>query len=170
MAALIGMMDHTVRSPLPKGHLQGLQDKLALQVGRHRPADDPAAEGIQHDSEIKEPCPGRHISDVRNPQLIGAVGCEVPVDQIRGRTGSVIRPGRNGALAPTDADKTCGSHQPGDPLATDRLARGFEFGMDAWGPIGALRHRVDRSDPAQQGGVAFAASRGSALSPSVIAG
>jgi hypothetical protein len=52
-------------------------------MSRHRPAYDPAAEGVEHQGEIQESCPGRDVGDVSYPQAI-RFGCdEVAIDQIR---------------------------------------------------------------------------------------
>jgi len=54
------------------------------QVGRHifadRPADDPPTPHVEHDGQKDEAGPGRHVSHVRNPQLIGARGDELAVN------------------------------------------------------------------------------------------
>ena len=65
----------------------------------HRPADDVAAEGIEHDRHIEEAGPGRDTSDVGDPQLVsGAVGIEVPIDKIAGRANPLVPEGRAGTL------------------------------------------------------------------------
>ena len=51
----------------------------------HRPADDPGAERVEHDSEIQEAGRRRDLPDVGNPELIGAIGGEVAVHQVRRR-------------------------------------------------------------------------------------
>ena len=43
LAALVGMMDDTIRPALRYGHLQRLDHQLRAQVRRYRPADDPPA-------------------------------------------------------------------------------------------------------------------------------
>src|SRR5215207_4905211 len=47
LATLIGMMDDILRTALLDGHLQGSQDQLGPQVGRHGPTDDPAAPSVE---------------------------------------------------------------------------------------------------------------------------
>ena len=46
LRALIRMVDHAARPPLPERHIEGVEHHLRVQRGRHRPADDPAAECI----------------------------------------------------------------------------------------------------------------------------
>ncbi len=137
---------------------------------RHRPADDPAAEGIQHDGEIEKARQGRHVADVGDPQPIRPRGGEASLDQIRRRPGR--RLAHRGARPPATADagETGAAHQPGDPLAPDRNALGLELGMDARDAVGALRDGVDGSDPPQQCPLGDSARRGRAAPPGVVSG
>ena len=47
---------------------------------RHRPSNNTAAPNIEHDSEVQKAAPGRDVRDVSDPQLVGTVGLELPVD------------------------------------------------------------------------------------------
>ena len=49
MAALIGVMDDVARPALAERHVEGVEDELAAEVLGHRPADNAAAERVQHD-------------------------------------------------------------------------------------------------------------------------
>ena len=75
LRALIRMVDHAVRPSLPERHVEGIEHHLRVQGGRHRPADDPAAEGIEHDRQIEEAGPCRNIRDISHPQHIGPIRC-----------------------------------------------------------------------------------------------
>jgi hypothetical protein len=35
------------------GHVQRLEDEVGAQVARHGPADDPAAEGVEHHGQVR---------------------------------------------------------------------------------------------------------------------
>ena len=48
------MVDHAARPPLPERHVEGVEHDLSVQGDRHRPADDPAAECIEHDRQIEK--------------------------------------------------------------------------------------------------------------------
>ena len=87
-------MDHTLRSPCLKRHVQRVEHQLGGKGRRHRPADDAAAIGIEHHCEIQEAGPGRYISDVRYPQPIRRVRDEVAFHQVRRLT--AIAPHRGG--------------------------------------------------------------------------
>ena len=92
------MVDHAARPPLPERHVESIEHHLRVQSGCHRPANDPAAERIEHDRQIEEAGPRRNIRDISNPQHIGPIGCEVAVNEI-GRLTCPIPHGRDGALA-----------------------------------------------------------------------
>jgi hypothetical protein len=65
--------------------LQGLQDQLSAQVGSHRPANNPAAPGVNHDGQVQEPSPRSDESDIRYPEFIRVAGSEVTLNQVGGR-------------------------------------------------------------------------------------
>jgi len=68
LRALVGMMDHPGGPALRQRHVQGFEHQLGARMSLHRPAHDPAAEGVQHYREILEASPGRDIGDVSHPQ------------------------------------------------------------------------------------------------------
>src|SRR5437870_10324731 len=72
LAALIRVMPDVRRPTLRDGHIQRGQDELSPEMGFHRPADHASAPDIEDDGEIEEAGPGRHVGDVRDPQLIRA--------------------------------------------------------------------------------------------------
>ena len=109
--------------PLADRHLERVQHELGAQMVGHRPADDPAAPGIEHDGEVEEARGGRHEGDVGDPELVRASAREVAVHQVRRRAGVLVAPRRHRATAPVaGADQPGLAHQPGDPLAAVPLA------------------------------------------------
>ena len=52
--------------------LQSGQDELGAQMRLDRPADDLARPHIEYDRQIQKARPGRNVSDIGNPQLVGA--------------------------------------------------------------------------------------------------
>ena len=59
LTALIGMVDHVLRTSLPQGHVQRVEHELGTQVVGHRPAHNAAGEGIDHHGQVEKTGPGR---------------------------------------------------------------------------------------------------------------
>ena len=62
---------------------QRLEHELGAQMIGHRPAHDPAAARVDHDREEQESGPGRHVGDVGDPELVGCIGLESTLDEVR---------------------------------------------------------------------------------------
>ena len=77
------MMNHAGRAPLPERHVESVEHQLGAQMSLHRPADDPAAEGVEDHGQIEKAGPGRDVGYIGHPQAIGRGGGEVALDQIR---------------------------------------------------------------------------------------
>ena len=99
LAAVVGMVDDAARLALRDRHVQRLDDDVGLEAGGHRPADDATAPDIEHDGEVEEAGPGRHVGDVRDPELVRARGGEVALDQVVGRATCGIANRRERRLA-----------------------------------------------------------------------
>ena len=69
LGALVAVVDDINRLALTDRHLQCRQHELGAQMRLDRPADDPTAERIEHDSEIQEASHRRDIRDVGDPEL-----------------------------------------------------------------------------------------------------
>lgn len=94
--------------PQRRGHQRG-----GLR-GRGMPADDRPGMAIDHERHIGESCPRSDIGEVSNPPAVGRLGGEVPVQQVRGPTGGLVRDGRSHALAAHQPVDTELAHQPVD--------------------------------------------------------
>src|ERR1700746_2455371 len=57
-------------SPCHERHVQSIEHQSCGERGGHRPANDAAAEGVEHHREIEKTRPGRDIGDIRHPQPI----------------------------------------------------------------------------------------------------
>src|SRR5260370_810469 len=82
------MMNHGGGPTLPQRQVERLQHQFGAQMGFHRPADDSAAESVEHYSQVKKPGPSRDVSYVGDPQPIGRRGDEGAVHQSGCRPGS----------------------------------------------------------------------------------
>src|SRR5271170_7409081 len=134
----------------------------------HRPAHDPAAEGVEHDREIQESRPGRDVGDVSHPQAIRS-GCdEVTIDQIGRWTCMAVTHCGGYPLAPAHTDQACRVHQPRYALAPHLDALSLEFGVDARRAIGPARVLMNRSHPRAEFRVRPGARRRRPLTPRVV--
>ena len=102
LTPLIRVMDDRPRLPLPHGHIERREHEGRPQRRFHRPADDAATPGIEHDGQGEEAAPRRDVGDIRHPQLIRAGRREHPLHQIwrRARAGLAAR--RDNVLTATD--------------------------------------------------------------------
>ncbi len=83
-------MDDVAWPALTEGHVERVQDEAGAQVAGHRPIDNGPAEGVEHDGVIEEPRPGRDVGDIGNPQPVGCIRGELPLDQVRRRPGAAV--------------------------------------------------------------------------------
>src|SRR5713101_3780777 len=67
LATLVRMMNHGGGRALPQRQVERLQHRFGAQMGFHRPADDSAAESVEHHRQVKKPGPGRDVSLYRRP-------------------------------------------------------------------------------------------------------
>jgi hypothetical protein len=109
LAAVIGVVNQTVWwLPVPNRHLQRGDDQLRAQGRLHRPAHDPATAAVQDHRQVeKSVLLGRHIRDVRHPELVGRRRVEGALDQIgrrRRQRRQRITPGRAHRMPPVTPD------------------------------------------------------------------
>jgi hypothetical protein len=102
----------------------------------HRPADDFPGEQIEdHGSQPKRASPRRRdVGDIRQPDLIGLLGPEIPIQKVgRYRQGMIAVGCANTIPAWRVSPDAVPVHRPLDPLAADTLALSAQFGGDAFG-------------------------------------
>ena len=71
-----------VRSALVKGLFERIQNEVRARGTRYAPADDAPSEHVDDEGDEHEALPSRDIGKVRDPQLIGPIGLELPIDAI----------------------------------------------------------------------------------------
>lgn len=67
---MVGMMDEIVERPasVERRHVQRLQRQhVRFQCRRDIPPDNRAGEYVDDERDVREPCPGCDIGDVRDP-------------------------------------------------------------------------------------------------------
>ncbi len=141
------MMNDVARPPLAPRHLERVEHEFGPKMIGHRPADNLAAPGVEHDGEVEEAARRRHEGDVGHPQLI-RLGCrEVAIDEVRRRPALPVSAGRNrAAAAMAGPDKAGPAHQPrGDPLAAMMLAGRLQRSMSGHA-VGRARAKAEESE------------------------
>ncbi len=69
--------------PCPQAHVEGVEREVGAQRGGQLPAHDAAAEDVDDKGGVDPAGEGAAVGDVSDPQLIGRVGGEMPLDQVR---------------------------------------------------------------------------------------
>jgi len=110
----------------PRERVQRLFERIEHELRGHRagdpPADDAACEDVDDEGDVHEARPGRHVSEVGEPQLGRPLGSELTLDTI-GRPIGLIRRNRGAAAAaPYDAPQAQPAHQSFDRAAGHRAA------------------------------------------------
>src|SRR5262245_50391388 len=168
LAAMIGMMDDLVRAPLLQGHVERNQYELGAQMRGHSPADDPPAPDIDHHCEVEEAGGGRHVRDVGDPELVGALGTEIPLHQVGRRARLWIASRRGDPFAPAHALHAGGAHEPRHSLAPDTDPPGGQLRLHSRRPIGSARLEVNGENRPRQLGVALRPRRERPVLPRVV--
>src|SRR4051812_13511500 len=108
--------------------------------------DDSAAPELDDDGEEEGARPGREIGDVRHPEVVGPVGLELALHEVR-RDGCAVGCGRHAKLPARDAGNTGLAHQTRDVTDADPASVHLEdLGANARRAIGPVRHAVDFLD------------------------
>ncbi len=81
------------------------------------PADYAACEGIDHERDVNEALPGRHLGEIRKPQHVWLWSKEVPVHPVEWAWGGFVADRRADWFAANDALKPHHSHKPSDGAA-----------------------------------------------------
>jgi hypothetical protein len=104
-----------VGHPAAERHHQRPDDQVGGLALAHRPAHDAVVVEVDDPGQVELAVPAAELGDVGHPPLVGPLGGEVPLQQIRGRcrVGSAPPP----LLAAVHADEPALGHDAGYPLA-----------------------------------------------------
>ena len=98
---------------LMQRHPERIEHEVGAHVAGELPADHAAREGVEDEREEHDTFPAAQVGQVRHPQLIRPVGCEVAFDQVRLPQRRGIRRGRPPRLpSALRALDPVGAHQP----------------------------------------------------------
>ena len=93
----------------------------------------------------------RDVGDIRQPDLIGRLGHEIPIQQVGRDRQRMLAVGRAYAItARHPSPDAMPAHDPLHPLAADGPAFGTHFGMDARRPVPAPVVGMNPPDIGQQ--------------------
>lgn len=148
LRTLVGVMHNLDGFALLDRHVERLQDQLGAQMVLHGSANHAPAEGVdEHHQEQNRSPSWEDLRDISHPPPAGAVGTEVMLHQIRGRTRiEVVQPRRAYQLVAAYALQPRQTHEPCYTLSTYTDTLLVQFEMNARRPIGAPRVLVNQAD------------------------
>jgi hypothetical protein len=100
----------TCGPPLAKRLLKRIQNELRLLRSGGAPADDLVGKRIDDECHIDEPLPGRDVSKIRHPELVGHSCAELHVHSIHWTLQGLVRPSRFDLLAASNTFNTDVAH------------------------------------------------------------
>jgi hypothetical protein len=137
LPAPVGVVDEPVQGGVaaPDGHLQCVQGQVGAQVAGQPPADQQAGVAVDDEGGVAEARPGADVGQVGDPQLVGAGGGELPVDQVGRPLGLRIADGGALGLAADRALEAELAHQPLDGAAGHLDALALQLPPDLAGAV-----------------------------------
>lgn len=170
LAAVIGVVQQLPgRVAPPEGHHQRGDDEVGGLAFAHRPTDQRVVVEVADPCQVELAVATAELGDVGDPSLIGALGGEVPLQQVRCR--------RHGGVAastplasPMRPDEALSTHQAGHPMPAGVMAGPAELTSDARRPIGSAGALVDLADLGCQLGIDDGALGGRPVAPRVVGG
>src|SRR5690606_14336445 len=124
--------------------LQGFEHEVRGHGAADPPADDTSGKHIDDEGYVKPALPGRHIREVRHPELVRPVGLELPIDPILRAGRRAVRHGGAYCLAPTRALQPQATHEPLHGTACYGNAFAVHLPPDL---IGTVHLKVGLPDP-----------------------
>jgi hypothetical protein len=147
-------MDHVAGLAPGNGHLERGQHELGPhelgphelgpQMRLHRPADDLAAEHVEHGGQVQEPGPGRDVGDVGHAELVRSLRFELALHEVGRRASPLVAQRRRDEAPPGYAAQALRSHEPSHTISPDRGSRLAKLSPHAGNPVRRARGRVSR--------------------------
>ena len=167
---MIGVVQQLAgRVAATEGHHQRRNDEVGGLAFAHRPTDQRVVVQVADPGQVELAVDTAELGDVGDPSLIGALGGEVPLQQIRCR--------RHGGVAastplasPMRPDQALSTHQTGHPMPAGVMAGPAELPGDARCPIGSAGTLVDPADLDCQLGIDDGALGEWPVAPRVVGG
>ena len=109
--SVLGLDDLAHRDP---DLLQRVEHEVRLHRTADPPAHDAAREHVDDEGNVHEALPGRDVGEVRDPELFGPLGTELPIDPVQRAWHLGISNGGPHRLAAAHALQPELAHQPLD--------------------------------------------------------
>ncbi len=90
LTAVIGVVDDVGWFSLFESHTESMEHEFCAQMVLHTPSDDLPAPDVDDGGKVEEALGCWDIGDISDPQLVGPIGFESAVNEIRGGAGGVI--------------------------------------------------------------------------------
>ena len=162
-APRVGRVDDDTGPTLADRHVQRVQDQRGARMVHRRPADDLAAPGVQHHSEIQKPGRVGDKPDVRDREPVWPRRREVAIHKVGRGPDRFVAAGRcNPAAAATGARQARAAPQACDAVTSAPLASGPTFRGHAGCTVRLPRLKAEGSHPLQEPSVGNRAGGGGA--------
>src|SRR5215510_5965900 len=153
--AAVAVVDHTDgRRSHCESAPQSLDSDAGIEVLRHRPANNPACEQVEHDRHVHEAGLGSQVGQVGDPHLVRRRHLELACDDVPGNGEPVFRLGREHEASSRTSAQTVLTHQPGDALARDSMTSGAELGVNPRAAVATPACLEGGANTGQESGVA----------------
>ena len=130
-----------------QGHLERLDDEMAIVDGTDGPADQEPRVEIENRREIELPTAADHeLGRVADPALVRCGGDEVLREHIRRDRQIVIAHRRAPKTLPRPRGEAFPLFQPNYPLPTDAMPLLEQVAMNPWTAIGAATYLMRRAN------------------------
>lgn len=105
------MQDQFLRRPAPgERTVQGGADESSIDSLARCPSDDGTRTEIEDHRQVQSPFIGPDVGDVRGPDLVGSLGRELSLDEIRCSDRALALPGCRPETLPGTSYETCSGH------------------------------------------------------------
>ena len=123
--------------------LQGIEHEVRVHGTAHSPPHDASGKDVDDESHIEPALPGRDIGEVRDPQLVGTIGLELPIDPIQWARRLAVADRGAHDLSPHDTPQSLTTHKSFDRAAGHRDTLPVQLPPDL---IGAINLQVGLPD------------------------
>ena len=106
LAASITVMDEAIAgrgAARMQGLLEGIEHEGRMRGSALSPTDDPPREHVDHEGDVDEAGPSRHVGEIRDPEPVRTGRPEVPIDKVARTRRRLVRDRRPDRSATNNA-------------------------------------------------------------------